>query len=314
MVQVYEREVKQQTKDQPLTTNPVAWLKEHITGPYVLESSLSARDLEHQKNTAPWLMDALQVNMEFNSNVAFSKTVNFIEPDVLDGNFNTIVIQENLLTIAENKDSIKNVIDRIWSENGKLILLTTEPNRETVHERMYLINQLISEFSLGRLVDCFVSSDWAGIVFANENSAQDTNYVSSIIKNSLNKENELIYKVRQLENYIEDLQQEKISHNDLAKLIKKQATVVDKIKQNQEKDKPRNTKSKDVQRLTQQLIKEKEQKVKLKEQIIQMFKKEALLLKSHRKLIKRYESLSTSKLGRMTIAYWKFINRIKRGK
>ncbi|MBX0357742.1 hypothetical protein [Halobacillus sp. Nhm2S1] len=314
MVQVYEKQVQQRTKEHALTSNPIAWLKGHITGPFMLESSLTPPELENDESATTWLTDSLKVDMDFNKEIAVSKSINFIEPDVLDGNFNTIIIQGDLLTLAENKDSIEKVLDRIWSNSGNLILLTTKPNREAIHERMYLINQLISELSLGRLADCFVSFDWAGIVFTNENISSDTNYVTSILENSLNKENELINKVRQLENHIDELQKEKISHNDLAKLIKKQAAVVDKIKINQEKEKPVKTNSIDVQRLSQQLIEEKEQKVKLKEQMMQMYKKEAVLLKSHKKLMKRYESLSTSKLGKMTIAYWKFINRMKRGK
>lgn len=71
--------------------------------------------------------------------------------------------------------------------------------------------------------------------------------------------------------------------------------------------------TKEVNLLKKQLINEKESKIKVQEELYNMYEKEERLLKSHRKLMLRYRALSNSRLGQLTLAYWKFLKRFKRG-
>ncbi|WP_404329951.1 methyltransferase domain-containing protein [Mesobacillus maritimus] len=70
----------------------------------------------------------------------------------------------------------------------------------------------------------------------------------------------------------------------------------------------------EVEKMKKQLVEEKRAKIKVLEEVNSMYEKEEKLLKSHRKLIMKYQALSNSKLGKLTIAYWRFVKQFKRGK
>lgn len=59
-------------------------------------------------------------------------------------------------------------------------------------------------------------------------------------------------------------------------------------------------------RLQQEVLNEKKKKVKSDELLLEAYSKEERLLKTHSQLLKRYEALKTSKLGSLTIGYWKW--------
>lgn len=68
-----------------------------------------------------------------------------------------------------------------------------------------------------------------------------------------------------------------------------------------------------VENLRKRLILEKKEKVKANEQLLEAYTKEERLLKSHSQLMKRYEALKNSKLGKLTINYWKWRSRRRLG-
>ena len=63
-----------------------------------------------------------------------------------------------------------------------------------------------------------------------------------------------------------------------------------------------------------QLILERKNKIHAEEQLLASYKKEEALLKSYKVLLKKYTSLSNSKLGKLTLSYWKKRKRLVGGK
>ncbi|WP_052948670.1 class I SAM-dependent methyltransferase [Mesobacillus campisalis] len=57
--------------------------------------------------------------------------------------------------------------------------------------------------------------------------------------------------------------------------------------------------------LENELVIAKKEKVKVQEELLKSYEKEEHLLKAYQKLLKKYSSLSESKLGKITLAYWR---------
>ncbi|MCA1065399.1 hypothetical protein QTG56_06945 [Rossellomorea sp. AcN35-11] len=60
------------------------------------------------------------------------------------------------------------------------------------------------------------------------------------------------------------------------------------------------------------LTTEKRNKLELMEALKESYEKEERILRSYSKLLSRYESLKSSKLGKLTLSYWKVMKRLRR--
>ncbi|MFD1451545.1 methyltransferase domain-containing protein [Oceanobacillus sojae] len=92
---------------------------------------------------------------------------------------------------------------------------------------------------------------------------------------------------------------------DLREKDRKQQVKFKKI-QAQNKNQKNNQDQKQILVLQQEILNEKKEKVKSNELLLEAYNKEEKLLKTHSQLIKRYEALKNSKLGSLTISYWKW--------
>ncbi|MFC4661439.1 methyltransferase domain-containing protein [Oceanobacillus aidingensis] len=107
---------------------------------------------------------------------------------------------------------------------------------------------------------------------------------------------------------------------DFRQKDKKQQNQLKKLQKQSEKMQTQNKKqnNKQVQNqiitLQQEVLNEKKKKVKSDELLLEAYNKEEKLLKTHSQLMKRYEALKTSKLGSLTISYWKWRRRRFGGK
>jgi hypothetical protein len=60
-----------------------------------------------------------------------------------------------------------------------------------------------------------------------------------------------------------------------------------------------------LEELKARYIAAKKEAIYLKETLYQAYENEETLLKAYNKLLKQYKSLSESKLGKLTLAYWR---------
>ncbi|MEK3906132.1 methyltransferase domain-containing protein [Oceanobacillus sp. FSL W7-1309] len=140
----------------------------------------------------------------------------------------------------------------------------------------------------------------------------------------LEKQNELLQKEKvgldqkiidltnEFNNYYRDSSEELSTKNKRIMFLEKKLTELrqkDK-KQQADMEKLQKQNKKQVQkqliRLQQEVLNEKKKKVKSDELLLEAYSKEERLLKTHSQLLKRYEALKTSKLGSLTIGYWKW--------
>lgn len=61
------------------------------------------------------------------------------------------------------------------------------------------------------------------------------------------------------------------------------------------------------------ITKEKKEKLEVMETLKESYEKEERILRSYSKLLTKYESLKSSKLGKLTLSYWKVMKRLRRG-
>lgn len=142
------------------------------------------------------------------------------------------------------------------------------------------------------------------------------------LSNEKNKTNSLIETVDNYEKQIKTVEKKndelKISiekaKQEISNLSKEKAELEISLL-NKEKSELDNLKSKDksdleelkqeIELYKKELILEKKEKIKVKNDMLEILNKEEELLISYQQLIKKYETLKNSKLGRLTLAYWK---------
>lgn len=113
------------------------------------------------------------------------------------------------------------------------------------------------------------------------------------------------------------------SQEELLKIDKRNIFLEKKIAEFRERDKEKQNQINELQsqlknlqnqkqdekllrKLHQEILNEKKKKVKSDELLLEAYNKEERLLKTHSQLMKRYEALKSSKLGSLTISYWKW--------
>lgn len=138
------------------------------------------------------------------------------------------------------------------------------------------------------------------------------------------KSNEFLQKEKsELEQKIKDLMNEINDQNNqaLEEQLKKDRRIAyleKKVTEFRKKDRKQQAEIKKLQKqdpkvdktqlvlLQKEILKEKKKKLKSDELLLEAYKKEERLLKSYSYLLNRYEALKTSKLGGLTIKYWKW--------
>jgi hypothetical protein len=70
---------------------------------------------------------------------------------------------------------------------------------------------------------------------------------------------------------------------------------------------------KNLEQANAAITKEKKEKVEVMETLKESYEKEERILRSYSKLLSKYESLKSSKLGKLTLSYWKVMKRLRRG-
>ena len=114
--------------------------------------------------------------------------------------------------------------------------------------------------------------------------------------------NEQIVKNQQLENELAELKNNRpIDDSMSSDKLKKLSAELDDLRKKEKEYK-------------QQLFNERKSKISVEEQLLASYKKEEALLNSYKKMLRKYESLSKSKLGRLTLSYWKKRKQLVRGK
>ncbi|MGM0853922.1 MAG: hypothetical protein ACQEWI_15145 [Bacillota bacterium] len=70
---------------------------------------------------------------------------------------------------------------------------------------------------------------------------------------------------------------------------------------------------KNLEQANATITKEKKEKLEVMETLKESYEKEERILRSYSKLLSKYESLKSSKLGKLTLSYWKVMKRLRRG-
>ncbi|MEC5188059.1 class I SAM-dependent methyltransferase [Geobacillus thermodenitrificans] len=280
--------------------------------------------------------------------------VRFERADFLIWNFgnekyDTIIMGEILEHLVDYRQFF-NKAKGLLSEDGRIIV--TVPfgiNDYSDHKHTFYISGLLdlADESL-QMVDYKIFGKWIGAIYERRSQDQSEVVIDKVLlqqleeyfyrieRNLYNQIHSKELKIKELEQAIEEekknnyLYQKEISLKieQLTKTVNEQNTNVQKIReewlrqyndQQYEKQKQRYEEelselSDRVSYMTRKLISLTTDKIEVEQQLLQAYEKEEKLLKAHRKLMLRYQALSNSKLGRLTLLYWKLIKRFKWGR
>lgn len=127
------------------------------------------------------------------------------------------------------------------------------------------------------------------------------NSLKSLVEKNLNESNETMVNSFKLE--LSEKEQELFEVNE----SKRRLEV--KIKEQEDKSKAAKLKEEqlksEILELKRQAILFKKEKLKVEKDLYSAYEKEERLLKTHNALLNKYKALSNSKLGKITLSYWK---------
>lgn len=143
-------------------------------------------------------------------------------------------------------------------------------------------------------------------------------YDDQLQENNIHIEEKEVSKLNRLLSMVENqnikvgsISKELYEQNLINLQLRKQiSNLTEQIKKNNN-DEIKELYANEINTLRNQLIKEKKEKVTIQEELLFMYEREGKILKSYKNLLRKYNALSNSKLGKLTLAYWKFRSRNK---
>jgi 2-polyprenyl-3-methyl-5-hydroxy-6-metoxy-1,4-benzoquinol methylase len=274
-------------------------------------------------------------------NLVEFKRADFLTYNFWGEKYDTIIFGEILEHLINPKEFF-NKAKTILNKDGRIIV--TVPfgiNDYPDHKHTFYIYDLIglADASI-QITNYKIFGKWIGVVYEHTNSNQNAIKLDNMLLNNLEKafyklERDLYDKIRLKESRIKELEenideekknnylyQKEISLKiaDLAKELYEQNAEINQMKKqlseqhnDKQQYKEKISELNDmIKQLSQQLLTVTKEKIDVKQELLNMYEKEATLLKAHRKLMLRYQALSNSKLGRLTLFYWKLIKSFKR--
>lgn len=249
------------------------------------------------------------------------KHVTFIHDNFIDhkfeNKFDAVIMGEFLEHITDTGRFIKKAI-KLLNDNGRLIV--TVPfgvNDYFDHKHTYYLKSLVdfTKFGLSMEKIKFMGK-WVGAVYkVNVENSENRVYTPELIHEletafeavERDNINEIVRLKEQLSNNRKELKEQLFNYrNELDKVLKENESI-----KNDEKNSFQMIErlKAEIAELKEIIEKQRVENVSLKRKIIEQQEAEKKLLLDMKKLMKRYESLRKSKLGRLTVKYWKWKNR-----
>ncbi|QTN00781.1 methyltransferase domain-containing protein [Sediminibacillus dalangtanensis] len=268
------------------------------------------------------------------------ETANFINYDFGDEKYDTIIFGEILEHITDPKRFLTQA-DKLLNEEGQVIV--TVPfgiNNYFDHKKTYYLQDLL-DFQTENLSITEVKffGRWIGAIFKKSSAKEQLVITTELLKRLEDnfhtleseylkqKENLVLKNKKNLKTLEENKNNLKIQEENqetknalLTDLQKQIANLQETEKKLSEENNLLKSKSKSLEnsykkkleKKQQQFLNEKERKVKSDKELLESYKKEETLLKSYSRLLKRYEALKDSKLGKVTLKYWKLRRNLAR--
>ncbi len=330
------------------TRNRIHWVCEKAEGENILDvgcsqgitSILLGREgksvlgIDLLKESIVFAEEALHNESELTKKYVGFKNANFIEESFDGIIFDSIIFGEVLEHITDPKRFIKKA-GKLISENGSIIV--TVPfgiNDYFDHKKTYYLNDLLN-LQVEDLVmtDIKFFGKWVGAVYHKGKSnkslldqdmlkALEANFYQverSIMDNILNNNNKSESELGIIQQNgrnasdqgnlpLNNLIDEEGYEKEINKLKENENSLKEKIKKLEKQNKNK------LSAAEKKFILEKKKKVQSDKLLLDAYNKEERLLKTHSSLLKRYEALKTSKLGNLTINYWKWRRKYFGGK
>lgn len=274
-------------------------------GKKVLAVDLLEESIEYAKN-------ALEDESEITKKYVDFQVANFMDYDFKDQTFDSIIFGE----ILEHITDTKRFIDRastLISENGKIIV--TVPfgiNDYFDHKKTYYLLDIINLANSDlEIKEIKFFGKWIGAIFTKQSQGSSNNVLTQDLVQQLESS---FYNIER-----NSLNEIEIKNNKIKSLIKAQDDF-SRLKEEylNIKKELSNTKTKEQElinsneELKQQLLNSKEllldstqSKINSEELLVQAYEREEKLLNEHKQLLGKYKALSNSKLGKLTLSYWK---------
>lgn len=208
-----------------------------------------------------------------------------------DRQFDVVVLGEVLEHISDIYTFFHKVVE-VTKDDGTIIVTTPFGINDFIdHKRTFYLKDFFELQQYGvRINDIKFFGKWIGLVYEKNNNPLTLNleHLEEFEIALYNLERSLITEITQF----------KERNGSLNRQLKEKKLNVDE--------------------LTEKYIREKTQNVYLQNELLQEYKKQEDLLKKNKvlqndieKLKMKYKKLSNSKLGRLTLKYWKFRNRTR---
>ena len=268
---------------------------------------------------------------------------NFIEMDFGKEQFDTIIFGNVLDLIIDPQRYINKAFEILRTDGKMIITVPFGINGKTDYKKVYYLLDLFNLVIDGlEILEIKFFDQSVGMILKKQNEVIanpiniDRELLRKLEKMFYKKESELVEntKLEQiLEDKFEEQNREKDYLNNQLKIRVEEISKLEKVV-NEKEEKILQLTKKNGQFLEQMnllktdfnkkmVAKEKAYQAKLievKEKLVialkdkinswellkEAYKKEAALLATHEQLLKKYEALSSSKLGRLTKTYWKF--------
>ncbi|MBM7585757.1 2-polyprenyl-6-hydroxyphenyl methylase/3-demethylubiquinone-9 3-methyltransferase [Bacillus pakistanensis] len=284
---------------------------------------------------------ALEKEEKSTKDLVSFKLINFITHDFGVRKYDTIVFGEVLEHVTNPNEFVKKA-DTILNEEGRIII--TVPfgiNDYFDHKRTYYLSGLydLVEKSFN-IAEIKFFGKWIAIILEKQDNNQTDNQLNigmlqrleesfeGIEREWMNTNEKLKKKIYLLEkekeeNLLKIKRYEEEQQNEILKTLKENNQLMRDLKSrynvgsDQESTNLRYSSEDnllELQKTKQVLIDEKKEKIQFQKKLMDAYKNEEMLLKSYKKLISKYEALSRSKLGRLTIKYWNVKKRMHGGK
>jgi len=333
-----------------ITRERIHWICSQVQGDFVLDVGCSqgitefllAREgknvigIDVEKSAIDYAIDALQ-----NESDAVKKRIKFLNINIFDyvpdRLFDSVILAEVLEHFSTSSPLLERVTGML-KENGTLII--TVPfgiNNYHDHKKTYYLFNLLDEISsYVQLRDIKFFGKWIGLVTIKTQHDRDIDYPALVrqLENAFyNVEQSWINAVEEKKRMIDQLKEMLDKANkEIAELKSKLATeltrnniVLDKLREENEKLKTEYEDAIKNNQEQQKLIEEYKEQIETKnkallerldseEKTLEELKAAILrfnhLEAKYAHVCKKYDLLRNSKLGRLTINYWKYRKRI----
>ncbi|WP_062108564.1 class I SAM-dependent methyltransferase [Bacillus niameyensis] len=204
------------------------------------------------------------------------------------------IIQQNKNLIQENMEIKQLLNERLNKIQSFYTSKENQSNFEPQNEQTIKPEQNMTQSELADLINV---GNMAKI------SKKEKVQVQSELLQAYEKEEKLLNKIIDLQNELESL---KNNTNNTLEENKTLKANLNKYQGEKETLKAKNEELLNhIKLIESQIIVDKKEKINVQGHLFEAYEKEERLLKSYQKLLNKYNALSNSKLGKVTLAYWR---------